>query len=218
MLDSALRMDRQYRWQRHIYDLTRRPYLLGRDALIRELRPPPGGTVLEIGCGTGRNLIRAARTFSDVECFGVDVSAVMLDTARASIERSGLQRRIRLAQADALAVDPVALFGRRSFDRVMVSYAFSMIVPWRQALAHAASMVGPGGSLHIVDFGDQARMPAWFRVLLLRWLDLFEVAPRTALRTEIEALAKQAAFDVRCADLYRGYAFLATLRQAPVAP
>ena len=50
-------MDRLYRHQRHIYDLTRKYYLLGRDELIAELDPPPHGTVLEIGCGTGRNLL-----------------------------------------------------------------------------------------------------------------------------------------------------------------
>ena len=50
-------MDRIYRHQRHIYDLTRKYYLLGRDELITALAPPGNGSVLEIGCGTGRNLL-----------------------------------------------------------------------------------------------------------------------------------------------------------------
>ena len=33
MPDAAVAMDRMYRWQRHIYDVTRKYYLLGRDAL-----------------------------------------------------------------------------------------------------------------------------------------------------------------------------------------
>ena len=37
-------MDRMYRHQRYIYDLTRRYYLFGRDQLIAELKPPPGGS------------------------------------------------------------------------------------------------------------------------------------------------------------------------------
>lgn len=45
MHDSAIRMDRQYRWQRHIYDATRLPYLLGRDRLIAQLNPSTGGRV-----------------------------------------------------------------------------------------------------------------------------------------------------------------------------
>src|SRR5882672_4221434 len=99
MADAAVRMDRQYRWQRHVYDVTRSPYLLGRDELIAELNPPLGAHVLEIGCGTGRNLIRIARTYPGVECYGIDVSNVMLDSARRSIARAGLEGRIRLARA-----------------------------------------------------------------------------------------------------------------------
>ncbi|TIQ66810.1 MAG: SAM-dependent methyltransferase, partial [Mesorhizobium sp.] len=33
-------MDGVYRWQRHIYDLTRKYYLLGRDRLISGLEVP----------------------------------------------------------------------------------------------------------------------------------------------------------------------------------
>ncbi len=56
---AANAMDRMYRWQHAIYDLTRKPYLLGRDQMIEALRPKNGERVLEIGCGTGRNLIVA---------------------------------------------------------------------------------------------------------------------------------------------------------------
>ena len=54
-------MDRIYWRQRHIYDLTRKYYLLGRDDLIDAVAARANGPVLEIGCGTGRNLIRLAR-------------------------------------------------------------------------------------------------------------------------------------------------------------
>ena len=57
----AAQMDAIYAGQRHIYDATRKYYLLGRDRLIADLAPPPGGRVVEVGCGTGRNLILAAR-------------------------------------------------------------------------------------------------------------------------------------------------------------
>ena len=54
-------MDGIYRYQRYIYELSRKHYLLGRDRLINELQPPPGGTILEVGCGSGRNPILAAK-------------------------------------------------------------------------------------------------------------------------------------------------------------
>ncbi len=60
----AALMDGVYRRQRHFYDLTRKYYLLGRDRMIAGLGVPPNGTVLELGCGTGRNIILAARASS----------------------------------------------------------------------------------------------------------------------------------------------------------
>ena len=58
-------MDAIYRYQRYIYDASRKYYLLGRDRMLEELAPAPGGTVLEIACGTGRNLIKAAGRYPD---------------------------------------------------------------------------------------------------------------------------------------------------------
>ena len=76
-------MDGVYRYQRHIYDLTRKYYLLGRDRMLRGLDVPPEGTVLELGCGTGRNIVLAARRYPAARFFGLDISAAMLETAAA---------------------------------------------------------------------------------------------------------------------------------------
>jgi S-adenosylmethionine-diacylgycerolhomoserine-N-methlytransferase len=213
MADAAVRMDRQYRWQRHIYDVTRLPYLLGRDRLIAELRPPPGAHVLEIGCGTGRNLIRIARAYPGVACFGIDVSNAMLATARRSIASAGLAGRLARAPADAVTADPAALFGQASFDRIVISYALSMIPPWRQVLAHAATLLSPHGALCLVDFGDQAGLPAWFKALLFRWLGWFHVSVRSDLKPELKQLADTADLTLHVRDLYRGYACLAQLER-----
>ncbi len=89
MSDAAALMDRMYRRQRHIYDLSRKFYLLGRDEAIARLRPAPGDKVLEIACGTGRNLIQLARAYPEARLFGLDVSREMLATAAASTARAG---------------------------------------------------------------------------------------------------------------------------------
>jgi len=85
-LDHGALMDRVYRWQRRFgfYDLTRKYYLLARDPMIAGLDPPPGGAMLEIGCGTGRNLVRAARLYPGVALHGIDISREMLAAAGAS--------------------------------------------------------------------------------------------------------------------------------------
>ncbi|QOF70953.1 methyltransferase domain-containing protein [Aminobacter sp. SR38] len=199
-------MDSVYRHQRHIYDLTRKYYLLGRDRMISELAPPKGGTVLELGCGTGRNLILAARRFPDAHFYGLDISAEMLVTARASIARAGLSDRISLAQGDATSFDAASLFGRAGFDRVFVSYSLSMIPGWERSVS--AALAASTGSVHVVDFGQQEGLPGWFRKLLRRWLARFHVTPRETLASDIAAQARVAGKSCRFTSLYRGYAWL----------
>ncbi|MGC1579414.1 MAG: class I SAM-dependent methyltransferase [Beijerinckiaceae bacterium] len=212
---SGVLMDRIYRRQRHIYDASRKFYLLGRDGLLAGLSPPPNGSVLEIGCGTGRNLIKLAKTYPDTFCHGLDVSAEMLDTAHRAVARAGLAHRVGLAKADATSFDPLALFGRASFDRIVISYALSMIPPWREALARAVDCLAPGGSLHIVDFGDQAGLPAPFRFALNRWLALFHVTPRETLAAELAQLAQAKGLHCNTVSRCGGYALCAVIGALP---
>ncbi|WP_439543508.1 class I SAM-dependent methyltransferase [Hyphomicrobium sp.] len=213
MTDAAAEMDSIYRVQRHIYDASRKFYLLGRDGLLDSLDPPPGGTVLEIGCGTGRNLILASDRYPAALFYGIDVSAVMLETASASVEKAGLTHCIRFAQADARKLDTEAAFGIAEFDRVFVSYALSMIPPWREALEQAYGAVKPGGSLHIVDFGEQRRLPGVFRAGLRAWLKRFSVEPRAELEAEVLKLADAHGARATFARPFRDYACSAVIRK-----
>lgn len=203
----ARAMDAQYAMQRHIYDLTRKYYLLGRDRLIRSLDVPPGGSVLEIGVGTGRNLAQVAERYPQARLFGLDISAEMLKSADLSIARAGAQTRTMLARADACAFDPQWHFGEAGFDRVYVSYSLSMIPDWEAALAQALGVVAPGGSLHIVDFGQQEQLPGWFRAMLCAWLAKFHVTPREGLFDAAERAAAGIGAKVECRTRYRGYAW-----------
>jgi S-adenosylmethionine-diacylgycerolhomoserine-N-methlytransferase len=209
---SAELMNEIYGRQRYIYDLTRKYFLLGRDTLIAGLQPPPGGSVIEIGCGTGRNLIAAARTYPDAEFFGLDVSSAMLSTARGNIRRAGLEHRIRLALGDAGRFDATALFGRHDFDRVFFSYSLSMVPPWREAVARGFDVVAaPGGRLLIVDFGEQEHLPLWFKHTLLGWLAKFHVTPRTEVKKMLAALVAEKGGELNFRSLYRDYAHLAEI-------
>ena len=202
---AAEHMDAIYRYQRYVYDATRKYYLLGRDRLLAELQPPAGGSVLEIACGTGRNLILAARRYPNARFYGFDISNAMLDTAGAAIARNGLSERISVAAGDAAEFSGERLFGVAAFDRVVISYALSMIPPWRQALAHAIETLAPNGSLHIVDFGDQSGLPAPFRLALNRWLAAFDVTPRTDLAATLSDIAGSRKLQVVASSRLKGY-------------
>jgi S-adenosylmethionine-diacylgycerolhomoserine-N-methlytransferase len=206
-------MNRIYRHQRHVYDFTRKYFLLGRDRMIAEIGARDGARVLEIGCGTGRNLIMAARKYPGASCFGIDVSTEMLNSAMRAISHAGLAARVHVAHADATRFEPGPLFGIDQFDRIFISYSLSMIPQWQSVVSMAISRLAPNGELRIIDFGDQERLPAAFRRLLWRWLSAFHVAPRDDLEAILKASTATCGATMTFARPYRGYAQYAVLRR-----
>ena len=212
--EATLRMDRMYRFQRHIYDLSRKFYLLGRDRLVRELAPAPGARICEVGCGTGRNLVALARRYPDAEIFGIDASNQMLRTARAAVARAGLAGRIRMARCLADELDPGVTFGLGApFDAIVFSYTLSMIPDWGRALDRAVEVLKPAGVLAVVDFSEQRRLPQWFRTVLRGWLALFHVTPRAGLPDYLRDLARRERGTLMVEPLYADYACLMRYRR-----
>ncbi len=205
--DHAALMDKVYRHQRYVYDFTRKYYLFGRDQLIRELDLRPGERVVEVGCGTARNLIAIAGRYPEAQLFGLDASQEMLKTASEAVKRAGLEGRIKLAHGYAEALTPSMFGEREKFDRAVFSYSLSMIPQWQQALSAAAKSLSPAGSIHVVDFGDLTALGSVGRKILLWWLALFHVVPRAEL---LHTLEKRSAGSLRI--LPGRYAFLLTAR------
>jgi S-adenosylmethionine-diacylgycerolhomoserine-N-methlytransferase len=135
----------------------------------------------------------------------------MLETATLTLTREGLEGRTRLARADATDFDAVPLFGEASFDRVYMSYALSMIPGWQRAVECGLAALAPTGSLHVVEFGQQRRLPGWFRAGLHAWLRHYHVRPIAALEAELGRLALSAGRPLSFRSLYRDYAWLAVV-------
>ncbi|MGO7664550.1 class I SAM-dependent methyltransferase [Rhizobium ruizarguesonis] len=206
--EHASLMDGMYRYQRHIYDLTRKYYLLGRDSTIRNLDVPEGGTLLEVGCGTGRNMAFAHRHFPTAKLFGLDISQEMLISARRTFATKATIPEFRVA--DATAFTPRE-FGVSGFDRILISYALSMIPDWERAVDASLAALNPGGQLHIVDFGQQEGLPGWFRRMLQSWLAKFHVTPRPDLREVLEAQAHENNAILLLDTIGGGYAWRAAI-------
>ena len=214
-IDAAAAMDRMYRHQRHVYDLTRKFYLFGRDRLIRDLAPPAGARVCEIGCGTARNLVKLARRHPTIALYGIDASAEMLKTADAAIARAGLVGRIETRRCLAEQLDPARTFALgEKFDTVICSYALSMIPGWRAALERALAVLKPGGRLDVVDFWNATSLPGWLRRLLRGWLALFDVTPRPEIADHLRALAAERGGHLVVERILAGYAFHITYWKA----
>lgn len=179
-------MDDVYRAQRLIYDATRKYYLFGRDATIDELALAPGSRLVEVGCGTARNLVRIARQYPGVNLFGLDASHEMLRTARRSLARAGLAQAVTLAHGYAENLSPTLFGDTAPFDAVLFSYSLSMIPDWQGALRAAEGSLAPLGKVHIVDFGDFEGLARPLARSLRGWLTWFHVTPRTELLRQLE--------------------------------
>jgi len=68
-----------------------REYLLERlAARIEELLPEGRGSVVEFGCGTGRNLLYLARRFPNLQLTGIEITPKTVERARRTAEQHGL--------------------------------------------------------------------------------------------------------------------------------
>lgn len=142
-------LEAYYRFHAGIYDLTRWSFLFGRGEVIRRiaiLGEPR--RILEVGCGTGKNLVKLAKTFPTARITGLDLSPDMLrkaqDKTHAAADRIELVHR---------AYDGPTAAG--TFDLILFSYSLSMMDPgWETALGAARDDLRPGGRIGVVDFHD----------------------------------------------------------------
>ena len=134
----------------------------------------------------------------------------MLTTARRKL--AGLPNEVTLRELDAsrfVASD----FDEPGFDRIMISYALSMIPDWHQTVAASLAALKPGGSLHIADFGQQEGLPSWFGTLLRAWLRQFHVTPRAELESSLRSMIEGAPYRLEFSSHAHGYAWIAVIRR-----
>jgi S-adenosylmethionine-diacylgycerolhomoserine-N-methlytransferase len=167
-------------------------------------------SLLEIGCGTGRNLALAAKHYPDIRLYGLDISSEMLVSAQKTLTCLGRAEPVlQLGDAAQLKASD---FGVAGFDRIMISYALSMIPEWERTIQAALEALKPGGSLHIADFGQQRRLPVWFRYGLRSWLRRFHVTPRAELESVLRTAASNL-FTLEFQSHARDYAWIAVVRK-----
>lgn len=151
------KMEKYYRFQAKIYDSTRWTFLFGRSALIRLMpKLPVGSTILEVGCGTGYNLVRLAKKFPNCTIYGLDTSKTMIEKSRKKIAQLPNVRLLHEPYGIPSSKRP------EKADIIVFSYSLSMIHPqWTALIDSALRDLNPGGLLAVVDF-EYSRF-GWFR-------------------------------------------------------
>jgi S-adenosylmethionine-diacylgycerolhomoserine-N-methlytransferase len=105
-------------------------------------------------------------------------------------------------------LDPASLFGHRGdFGHVTISYCLSMVDDPEHAVHAAFRCLAPAGTLHVVDFGDMAGLPGWFRRGMTAWLARFGVRHRPEVEATLRGLAGDRA-QVEVTEIAGRYAVL----------
>lgn len=103
-----------------------------------------GGTVLEVGVGTGLSLEHYG---PQMQVTGIDFSQDMLDKAIAKVQRLGLKQVHELRQMDARALD----FPDDHFDTVTAMHVLSVVPEPERVMAEIARVCKPGGKVVITN-------------------------------------------------------------------
>lgn len=115
-----------------------------------------GGSVLEVGIGTGLALTHYA---PKVKVTGIDLSNEMLDLARAKAKLLNLKNVALLAQMNAEDLQ----FDDESFDHVVAMHIMSVVPQPEQVLSEMVRVCRIGGSVMIANH-VATETGIWFRI------------------------------------------------------
>jgi S-adenosylmethionine-diacylgycerolhomoserine-N-methlytransferase len=178
---SGTAIERYYNFHSRIYDATRWTFLFGRTAILRKAVAAGAQPkrILEVGCGTGKNLANLCRHFPQASVTGLDLSDAMLNVARRKVQR--WVNRMELIQR---AYDAPISTGE-PYDLILCSYALTMFNPgFETAIEAAHADLAPGGHIAVVDFHDTRFR--WFE----RWMGVNHVRMQAQLQPKLESLFK----------------------------
>lgn len=159
-----------------------------RDALLAQVAPGSGETILDVGCGTGTLAIMLKRAAPGARVIGLDPDPEILAIAADKAKRAGVPIEWR----QGFAKDAAAFAG--AVDKAVSSLVFHQVPPAgkREGLAAMFAAVRPGGEVHIADY---ARQPGWlmrtmFRLTVQMVDGKADTQPNVdgALETELAAL------------------------------
>jgi SAM-dependent methyltransferase len=118
-------------------------------ALMAAARITSGERVLDVGCGTGGSSLEAAAAAGPGRVLGIDLSAAMLERARAAAAASGLSN-VTFVRGDA----QIWPFDPASFDVVISRTGAMFFADQVAAFSNIGRALRPGGRLALVSWRE----------------------------------------------------------------
>lgn len=120
-------------------------YLGGIRRLIPRLRVPPYPAILDVGSGTGINLLEAARCFWPARMLhGIDISPGMVEIATAKARMSGVPAQFTVGDAERLP------YADRTFDLIICNSVLHWFRDRAAAVSEMHRVLRPGGQLALI--------------------------------------------------------------------
>ena len=124
-----------------------------REAAVTALNLTEGNTVVEIGCGTGKNFpLLQRRIGSSGKIIGIDLTESMLNVARTKIEKNNWNN------VELVNIDGAGFRFPQKVDGIFSTFALTMIPEYEQTIINCSYALGTGKKLVIMDF----KMPSGF--------------------------------------------------------
>jgi S-adenosylmethionine-diacylgycerolhomoserine-N-methlytransferase len=154
----------------HLYDLSRKYFLFGRDTVLKMIENDRWKRLIEIGPGTGRNLQKLHKNNKKCEFGGIEPCDVM----RKHIKNKYPWVKLSPDFAEDARFESL-LSGKP--DIILFSYSLSMIQHQERSIQNAFNQLAPGGKIYIVDFGNFEKIPFAFKKFMTIFLTKFHVDP-----------------------------------------
>jgi ubiquinone/menaquinone biosynthesis C-methylase UbiE len=157
---------------------------------IRALDLGPGSRVLDVGCGTGHATRRLAAIVPVGRACGIDISARMIEQARARVPDE-LADRIEFREAAADAIP----YGEGEFSHVLCTNSFHHYPDPIRSLREMRRVLEPGGQVAILENAPDLSWYTWAWDRILRIVEAGHV--RYYPSRELGEMLERAGFEDR---------------------
>jgi SAM-dependent methyltransferase len=169
------------------------------EALLEELRPFEGMTVLDIGSGSGETVLAIAeKVGSTGKSVGIDFSPDGIKLARENAKKRGLEKIAEFHQAHAVELP----FPDNTFDAVISECVVCLIQDKQKVLNEKARVLRSGGRVIMHDVITWAPMPRAMRED--KGLYCGCVGGAVSLDEYVEMIKKAGLTDIKTVDFTRG--------------